>query len=601
MSNPVNPLAELVTYAAKHVLIAFDNTEAASAFVVPSTGVGKCGSLVSGVQCGNAIVVVNELEDTSYAIRDLTWSYDFFSTTSQNTTISAGNFTVADTRGNQFPSFLRRVSKRLGVPQTQITFFLMTIFIGSNGEGASPNIRTAPIIFSLLDSATGYRASMVNLFTFNFAMLYNTTAQMPNHSRLDQFTITNKEKNPSRSIPTADGGPAMLIPRRQEDANNNPKRQARMDKSAPMRTLKEIFEAFETDLKELRFTNKRQLQEFMSVVRPSNVKKIKAPKAKRVKAGKDELPITFKVNLEDVYHNYPVDNTNLMTEQTETKQLSTGITSFTVPMGDSVVDAVDALMKLSSRTGDDAINGLAFKTVISSVVGCDGVTTNTINVKQYIIPKNKMGEKDTGPDPKGTVNKLELIFLDGIAGLDVDSLSFSSAPSNDVSVLEEDSDDLKNDPLWVSSQREQTTYERPPEGGFAGLRMSASSQTYGLQSSLKGVSVDRLNHRYALPQNTVTIVGIVGNPDLYSDLARNPAAVAAMTPGSPKLYKFPEYYPMYLTLKVRIGATKSGGVDTGDEEYWYHIYHYHLSGVTNTFVSGKFVQTLRLLSTDDAI
>ena len=601
MSNPKNPLGGYTTYAPKHILIAFDNTKAASTFTIPKGGeLGKCGDVVKP-SCGSGIIVVNELEDTAYTIRDLTWSFDFFSLTSTSTTISAGNFTVADSRGNQFPSFLRRVAKRLGVAQTKITFYLVTVFIGQTVSGKTPpNERTAPLIFSLLDSATGFRAGMVNLFTFNFGMLYNTIGQMPNHSRLDQFTLTNKEKNPSNEIPTVDGGMAVIIPRGQEDAARNPKRDTRISKSAPMRTLKDIFEAFEADLQQLRFENKRQLQEFLAIVRPSIVKKIKEPKAKRVSADKS-IPITFKVNLEKEYHNYPVDNLNLMTEQTETRQLSTGITSMTVPMGSTIIDTVDELMKLSTFTSDDVLAGKAFKTVISSVTDCDGVTTNTINIMQYIIPVNKVGEKDTGPDTKGTVEKLELIYLDGTSGLDVSSLSFSIAPTNDIVVLEEDSPDLNDDPLLISSQREQITFERPLNSGFSGLRIVSSPDNFGLQSAIKGVLVDRLNHRNFLPQNTVTVVDIVGNPDLYSDLARNPLLVANIDAGEPKLYKFPEYYPMYITLKVRIGKTNHSKIDNGEEEWWYHTYHYHLSGVTNHFVGGQFTQTLRLLNTDDAI
>lgn len=602
MSNPKNPLSEFSTYVTRHTLLAFDTTEGACGYTMPVGNIGKCGDSVKGVPCGNAIVVVNEIEDASYFIRDLLWSFDFFSPIGQDTTISAGNFTVADSKGNQFPSFLRRVAQKLGIPQSKITFYLSTSFKGTNGTTEIPDIKPAPIIFTLTDFATGFRSGMINMFTFNFTMLYNTTGQFPNHAQLDQFTLTNREKNPSKSIPTSDGAAGVILPRAQEDAANNPKRDERMSKSQPMRTLKEIFESLEADLKELRFENKRQLQEFISLVRPDAIKKIKPPKAKRVKAG-DSIPITFKVNLEDVYNDYPVDNMNLMTEQTETKQLSTGIRSLTVEAGTNIVELINTLMKLSTRTADDIKNGLAFKVVISSVTDCSGIVNNTINIKQYTMPVNKVGGKDTGPDPKGTVNKLEFIYLDGTAGLDISALTFSSAPVNDITILEEDSDDLDDDPLTFSSQREQLTYERPENSGLSGLRALAPELNYGLTKAIHGTAVDHIDHRFVIPQNTVSIVSISGNPDLYSDLARNPAQVSAMTPGTPRLYKFPEYYPMYVTLKVRIAKSHHQENDktSTDEEYWYHTYHYHLSGVTNSFVGGKFVQTLRLLSTSDTI
>lgn len=601
MSNPVNPLTNLHSYEAKHILLAFDTTEAATSFVMPSVGVGKCGERLKNLRGGNGFVVVNEIEDDSYAIRQMEWSFDYFSPTTPNTTISAGQFIVSDARGNQFPSFLRRVAKRLNRSETRITFYLKTVFRGRLADGTlSDNYVTTPLIFSLTDAATGFHEGMVNQFAFNFVLLYNTVAQLPNYSRLDQFTITNSENNPSRSVPSTDGGKAQILPRAKEDALNKSKREARLNKAAPMRTLKDVFSGFEAELKEMRFENKRQLQEFLAAVRPSAVKKIKTPKAKRAKPGVG-LPITFSVHLDEVYHNYPVDNRNLMTEQTETKQSSAGITSLTVPSGANVFTTVEHLMKLSSRTGDDVAKGYAFKIVMSSFTDAEGIVNNVIAVKQYKIPMNKEGVKDTGPDEKGTVNKLELSYMDGTSN-DVISLSFASAPASDIAILEEDSDDLKDDAVTASSQREQITFERAETGGFSGLRVAAAPNNFGLEHAGKAVLTDTLKHRYNLAQNTLTLVEIVGNPDLYSDLARNPSTVAKLKAGNAKLYRFPEFYPMYVSLKVKISNTNTyGDIARGDEDYWYHTYHYHLAGVTNTIIAGRFVQTLRLLSTDDAI
>lgn len=594
MSEPRNPLADLYTYEPKHILIAFANTEDASSFSIPPVGVGKCGAKVPG-----GFVVVNELIDKSYHINSLIWSFDYFAPLNPDTSISSGSFIVADSRGNQFPSFLRRIAKKLKMPQTRITFWLQTSLHGKLLDNTTSEfIITKPLIFTLSDSATGFSEGMVNQFMFNFAMRYNTVAQLPNYSRLDQFTITNSENNPSKSVPVTDGSKPEILTRAAEDALNTAKRQQRINKSAPMRTLKSVFDGFEADLKEMRFTHKRQLQEFMAIIRPDHVKKIKIPVSK---VSDGSLPITFKVNLDKVFHNYPVNNRNLITEQTENQQVTDGIRSITMPPKGDVYSAVETLMKLSTKIADDIDNGKSFKVVMTSVTDREGVVNNTINIKPFIIPVNKQDSKDTGPDPDGNVNTLNLQYMEGREGMDIVSLSFSSAPAREVVILEDDSDNLKDDALYLSSQREQITFERLKNTGFSGLRVISSPMNFGLQSARAGATQDSLNARYGLSQNTLTVVDIVGNPDLYSDLARNPVKVATFVADDPKLYKFPEYYPMYVNIKVRIGNTNIFKAHGDDEEYWYHTYHYHLSGVTNAIIGGGFTQTLRLLSTDDAI
>jgi hypothetical protein len=603
MSKPSNPLHKYRAYEAKHVLLAFDNVESAAAFQVGSEGVGKCGDELKGLTCGKGYVVVNELKDDSYSFRDLVWAFDFFSPTTPSTTIAAGEFTILDARGNQFPSFLRRVSKKLKLQESRIVFYLLTVFRGrDNDNKISENYVVKPLIFSLTDSSTGYKQGMANQFTFNFVFHYNTLAQLPNYSRLDQFTITNSENNPSRSIPTTEIAKAQILPRAKEDAQNKAKRNQRLSHSRPMRSLGDLFKGFDTDLKELRYENRRQLQEFMAVIRPTNVKKIKLPKAKRVKDGQG-LPLTYVVNIDDAYKQHPIDNRNLMTEQTETRQVSSGITSYTTPPGASVFGVIDSMMSMSSKVGDDVKKGYGFKTVMTVVTDCEKVTTNTVHVQRYRIPKNEQGKTDTGPDKDGNVQTLELSYMEDNKSLDVISIHFASSPSTDIALLEEDSDDVNNDPVFASSQREQLTFERPDNTGFSGLRIATNPANFGLEKASSATLAETLKHRFTLAQNTMTIVTISGNPDLYSDLARNPVKVARKDADEAKLYKFPEFYPMYVKLKIRIANSGAYGVNPTkeDEDYWYHTYHYHLSGVTNTIVGGKFVQTLRLLSTDDAI
>lgn len=602
MSKPANPLAGVRNHEPRHILIAFNNTDAACRFQLPPESIGEVGSDIPSkyLNCGKAIVLVNELKGLSYYIKELTWSFDFFSPVTPSTTISAGNFVVGDSRGNQFPSFLRRSAKALGLPETRLTYYLITIFRGRRDGEVTTDYVTSPLIFKVTDVSTGFQNGLNNQFIFNFMFLHNTVAQLPNHSRLDQFTITNSENSPNNTTLSADSSEPKIIPRAMEDSKNTPLRESRIKKSAPMRTLKDVFNGFEAELQSMKFENKRQLQEFISMIRPDAVKKIKTPKAKNVESG-DGLPVSFEVNLDEIYHNYPVDNLNLATEQTEIKQLSTGISSITLNPNSSIYTAIEELMKLSKNTGIDVTKGYGFKTSISTIVDCEGVTKHVINVKRYKIPKNKNGA-DTAPDPIGTKEILELSYLDGDNEyFDIISIVLASSPAAELSILEEDSEDIKDDPLNLSSQREQMSFERPKNTGFSGLRIGTSPVNYGLQSAADGTLVDTLKHRYTLAQNTLTIVEILGNPDLYSDLARNPLQVAESKAGNSKLYNFPEYYPMYAKLTIKLANSFPHGARGPDEDYWYHTAHYHISGVTNIIMGGRFVQTLRLLSSDDAI
>lgn len=606
MSTPKNPLSNYAAYEVRHTLLAFNTTDAACNFKFPPIGLGECGSEVK-TQDGKGYVVVNELEDPSYIIKDLNWSFDFFSPLNTNTTLAAGSLTVSDTRGNQFPSFLRRIAKQLGVAESRVSFCLQTVFVGRMlDQESADTITTNPLIFQILDTSTGFHQSMPNMFTMNFVMMFNTMAQMPQYSTLSQFTITNSENSPSKSLPASSSVNMGIVSRAAENLAKNRDRRSRMNKSAPMRTLKELFSGFEAELKDMRFEHKAQLQEFLSIIRPSGKKKLKTPKQKRAKSG-EGLPIDFKVVLEDRLHQYQVDNRNLFTEQVEMKQSAPGIESMTLLPGSSLFDAVDELMRTSKKIGEDAKDGYSYKVSASSRFNIEGKLTTTLYIRRYKIPRNYEGVVNTAKGAEGVVKPFGLTYLDSGDGSDIYSLSTAVSPDSASIVLEEDTDDVDKDNAFDSSLREQITFERGEtdkfmKSGFSGLRALADPVTYGAQSSVDAAYANRLTHFQTMTQNTLTIVEIAGNPELYSDLARNPALVERGDAGNAKLFKFPEHYPMYLNLTVRLGSSMANGSMTDDDEtYWYHTYHYHLAGVTNSIHGGRFTQTLRLLSTDDAI
>lgn len=615
MSNPRSPLSKYNVYSAVHILLAFDNTTAAATYEAPKDKpIGKVGEELANVSCGKGYVVVNEQIDFKYAIPQLEWSFDFFSPMTPNTTISGGSFVVSDATGDQFPSFLRKIAKKLNVAETKITFVLLTKFVRNAVVRDQDDVLPLkPLIFTLVDSSAGFREGMANMFSYAFTMLYNTTAQMPLSNGLNQFTVTNSENSPARSVPTTSMTGLGIMSRAEEDRLKNSLRDTRLAKSRPMRTLKELFAGLESELKEMRFAHKAQLQEFSAIIRPGSLKKIKTPKPKRAKAG-EGLAMDYKVILDPKFADYPVNNRNLMTEQVEISQKSAGISSITIPPGATIYDAVDILMKTSTDVGKDAMNGYGYKTSISAVYDCEGVMSHTVHIKRYRIPRNKQDVVDTGNGAESKVNRsvdgkiepitLEFNYMD-MKDVDVMSVTLASSTSTDAIIMEEDADDFRDDAAFSSSQREAVTFERSDTdnfmlSGFAGLRAPADPINSGSESAIYASYVDTLRHRFTLAQNTLTNVTILGNSDLYSDLARNPIRVSQTDKDSPALFKHPEFFPMYVKLKIRIGKRDTEGKDS-TVTHWYHTYHYHLSGVTNSIVGGAFTQRLRLLSTDDTI
>lgn len=611
-TNSLSGSSDANTYSVNHTLLAFSSSTAAADFTLPKTGqLGGVGSPVE-VDCGKAFVIVNETLDTTYGISEVTWSFDFFSPLTPITTVSGGSLTIIDNYGNGFASFLRDISKKLGVAETCITFVLLTNFTQGFDSTVKPDKATPakPLIFNLVDISGGHQQTLSNTFNMNFMLLYNSVGQMPMTTTLNQFTITNSENSPAKSVPTSTNGKPEILSRKEEDKKKKNARDERMQKSQPMRTLGELFNGFKAELKEMRFEHKAQLQEFLSIVRPSNVKKIKTPSAKSAKSGSG-LDIDFDVTLDVAFANYPIDNRNLMTEQVEVDQNTTGISSITIPAGYNLFDAIDVLMKTSKAVGKDAKNGFGYKVAVTSGYDCEGILRNHVGIRRYQIPHNEMGDKDTATnavskqnDSAGEAITIEFNYLNARTYGDGDNnvfhVTYASTTSTEATVMEEDADNLNDDPVFSSSQREAISFERSDtnvftKSGFSGIRAPADPENYGLESAAMGALVDSLKHRFSLGQNTLTTLEVHGSPNLYSDLARNPKKVIEGKVDGASYFRFPEFHPMYVKLKIKLFGNTDGSPE------WYHTYHYHLAGVTNNIFGGQFTQTLRLLSTDDSI
>lgn len=607
MSNPRNPLDKYTTYQIKHILIGFQHTIAACNYAL-SDGKAFCGKAGEGlkdnVSCGTAFVIINEFEDPSHLINRLEWSFDYYSPVANTSTFTMGQLQITDRSGGFFPDSLRKIAQKLGVAETHIAMLLRTFIIGKVGTEDNIITEVVPmksLIFNMVNLTNSFSMGVPNFYTMTFMATYNTFGQLPIFSALHQTTITHKDGGLHKEIPKPEGASCSIVPRGQEDAAKTELRKRRLDKSKPMRTLKDVLEGLKEELQEQKFEHKRQLQEWMDRVRDDWIKKIEKPKQKK-KDG--ELPLKYDLKLDDAYKSYQINNRNLPNEQPEQSQDKTGIRSLTLPPGMNIISAVEHIFKYAKKVGEDVKDGKSFKTNLSVVRECDGKYKITLGIKRYKLAKNETGGKDTGPG-ESAVNPLDFKFQrGGISDVDVQNINSTLNSHIEYDVLEKQIDSIEAQ--VVLGDREQTTYERIPtkkfvESLFSGVRTLASPKDFGMQDGSLAAMINVSLNDHVNSQTSQFNVTINGNPDLYSDLARNPLKVSNDDPDNPILYKYPEFYPMYTKLIINIKDTAHLGQNTPatEPDRYYHTYYYHISRVTSIIEGSQFTQVLKLQRTDD--
>lgn len=603
MSKPENIFDQYETLSAKHLLVAFKFTEAACKTKVPTIGIGKPGTLLPKTYCGKAIVVVNEMVDPTYFINHLSWTFSYYSPIEVSSTALLGNVQVASKINYQFPIFMAKVADDLDLSITHITWWLRTCFIGSRPDGGVDYHFAKPLIFHAADNFYNIANRASHTYGMNFMGTYNTYGQLTNFSGIHQLTITHKDGALHKEIPKPEAPNCEILPRAAEDAAKAEARTKRLEKSKPMKTMRDIFEALELELKEQRFAHKRQLQEWLTNVRDDYVKKIEEPVQKKG----EELPLDYLIAVGDAADG-PVDNRNMPWEQPEQGQDKPGIRSITLPPGLNIISAVDYLMKYSKKMGNQSADGGTWKTNLCIVRRCGGKYDCFININGAEIAKNG-SDSDTGPGKSAVSKPLEFKF--SYAGtaendMDITNLHVSSYSDIDWAVMEEQ---VEEDEAEVNyGSREQMTFERIPQkkyfrSQYSGIRGLSSPKNYGLESAEDAAKIDMSFHMAKRAQTSRNMMKIRGNFELYSDLCRNPWKVKNSDPDLPLLYKFPERYPIYMKVKIKVNAEGGllGQTDSEVEEEYYHTNHYHATAITNVIQGSQFYQLINLARIDDFV
>jgi hypothetical protein len=607
MSNPANPLDIFETYSIKHLLVAFKFTESACKTVVPSIVKKLPGQQLEKSYCGPAYVVVNEFEDKKFFIKSMKNTFSYYSPINVSTTSMFGTLDIASQYNYEFPELLKQLTEKLDMSISHMTFWLRTAFVATNPNGEYDIIFIKPLIFHTMNNS--YFESKIggHAFSLNFMATYNTFGQLSNFSGIHQMTITHKDGALHKEIPKPEKPNCEILTRKAEDAMKAEARNKRLEKSKPMKTVYDVLKAFELELKEQRFAHKRQLQEWLSQVRNDYVKKIEEPKPKKG----DELPLDYILEPGDAVIS-EIDNRNMPWEQPEQSQDKPGIRSITIPPGMNIVSAIDYLLKYSKERGIQSANLSTWKTNLCIVRRCGGKYDVFINVNGAEIPRNMSSGMDTGPG-KGVVNKPLELKLDypGTKEYDIDitHLFINSDSQIDYGVME---DLVKEDEAEVVyGNREQITLERIPslpyfKSMFSGVRGMASPKNYGLEH---GDAATQLDYSLLFPfryQTSSNIIKIRGNPELYSDLCRNPWKVKNNDPHNPNLYKFPERYPIYMIIKT--DSEKEGRQLGKDEDQsllapqgFYHKKHMHAQAITTVIEGTNFYQIIDLRRTDEFV
>ncbi len=605
MSIPSNPLNRFNTSTFKHMLVAFKYTEDAEQTNI-SPSLGSVGSTFTGKGAkGPGIVIVNEFDMSDFIIYSAKWSLDFYGTLTKTCASCVGTLEITDRTGLHFIDFMKTtVVPKLGVSQGHIVFALRTFFIGSNDDQANNDVIMGnPLLFNMVSCVDNLSFDAGRFYTMAFVGASTTMGQLNQFSKIYQMTITHSDGNLHKEVPQPKIATCSLGSRQEEDALQDASRKIRIDKSKPMKNLKEVFDAFAVELNQQKFTHAAQVQSWLSHVRNNYIPKMPPP----IQTKLGGLPIDFFVHLDDVYKDYDVDNRNLPFEQPEQDQNKKGIRSIPVRTSTDVPVQVEKLMKLSRKIGQDAESDdpHIFKTIIAVKKNNNDRYEIHIVIKKIEVPRNKINV-NTGPG-ESPLYPLEFVYQDP-TDLDRDIISIQIRGATDVGLKVLEKQSLPTESLVVYGDREQITAERLPSEQFfqvqySGLRAMVNPyENYGLESGVDASKIDDTID-VDLLQSTNYELTINGNPYLMFDTNRLPSDVINNKVGTAHYYKFPEYDPMYVKLIIYLKPHAALGITPNDKvnnRFFFQNY-YHLYKVINTFENGIFLQQLGLLRGDEGI
>lgn len=623
MSIPENPLSEHNTSLYRNVLVAFKYADDASKANVLTTA-GDVGESIPNT--GPNIIIVNEFKSRRFTIEEAIWDFNFIPEIGVTTSASTGIVAVDEEIPNSFLSFLREtVIAELG-EDTSIShmgFVLKTFFMIGEEENGNNTIVGNPYIFTVdhIDSLVNDSDPLIpNTHVLNCMAISNTTALLRSFSNMYQMTITHKDGNLHDEVPEPFAGSSGLQTRGEENKNKNRSRKNKLDQSKPMKTLKDVFDGLEVELNQQKFTHKAQLQQWLRNIRNDHVDKITVPPQQSKPPLEESLPIDFKIDLDPIYQNYPIDNRNMPFEQPSVNQEEIGIRSFPVKIGTNLFQLINKIMHLSKSVGEEANPSLterkkAFKITLSAIRQPTNRYLISIKIRRYTIPLNEIDGIDTGPgdsavDPDNPLH----FFTNDVFGRDSDILSLTSRIAYEVGdiMLE---NQINNEPQAgiVFADREPATAERRPDLNFfrtmySGLRPSIANYVInGLESAENSGHIFNMLDPYTFTQTTEYNLEIRGNPYILSDVNRLPHEVVNDEEGETHYFRMPETYPMYVRLTMFERSLTEGGEEAQNDipKKFYYDGFYHVTRVVNIFGvwQGKrgFKQHLVLRRSDDTV
>lgn len=613
MSNPQNPLDDYKSVIFKHVLVAFQYSRDADTTNI-SMNVGEIGQKVRG-ECGTGVVIVNEFKDNKFTINNAMWEYNFYSPYGSMNTSNVGTIEITEKVGMSFIDFLffDVLSKLNDVNVSHIGFALKTFFVCSN-DNVETVITGNQYVFNVSNilSSANDSSPLVNTHTLMTMGTSQTVGQLPAYSNIYQMTLTHKDGNLHKEVPKPESPSCGLQLRGTEDASKYPAREKRLEKSKPMITLEDAFDAFKVDLDEQKYAHKAQLQQWLRNVRDDHVDKIEVPPIQKKQPFGDYLPVNYLVSLDSEYKSYQIDNRNMPFEQPNQNQTKNGIRTLGIEPSMTIEKAIKKILSLSKKIGEDAKLPKPYvpKISISTVRMCEGKIDVFIKIRRIQLPKNSLSV-DTGPG-EGGKNPLTL-FLNDFKDKDRDIISLNGKLSytTGTDTLEKHIDDPDTNVIY--GNREQVTAERSRDIPYfktmnSGMRLMLNAYGgNGLEQGDLGSESESLSST----QFSTFKVTISGNPYLMYDVNRKNLEVANDVEGEAFYYRFPEYHPIYMKLIMYEDSYKELGsnppFEIGLDQQHYFTKYYHVSKIKNVFhndeSAGKqiqgFHQELELRRTDD--
>ena len=608
MSLPPNILDETENYICYCVLAAFPNTPEAEQTDIPLDSNLDMGDTIPGSQ---GVIVINDHRPSASQIIQFNIEYVWRSL-EPITTLTTGEITVVDRNATGFLTFLKEeVCDRFGLSLANVTFSLKVFWVYDRPSAPTEQpsipevVESKEFYCSILDIRNKTHTSK-NIYILKALALYNANMQMPNLCNLYNMTLTHESGQLHEEIPTPQQPGGGIRPRAIEDAQKNPPRTERIEKSKPMEKLQDIFTALETELNESTKIHQMQLQRWQEVIREGFQERLTSPAIQE-----KELPIEYEVHLETVYPNYIVDNRNLPFEQPEQDQIIKGIRSVPCKAGESFYKFIDNLIALTKTAGIDAEMGFRPKVVAVWRHMGDKLKVD-IRVRRIEIPSN-----ETGPG-EGAIDPLTFFYSSNagdpnLQNVDVYNILGRVRNGDIIQVTEESAQTLEGQ-VSFGGERENITVERERDKqffqvGFSGHRaFVANNKVMGVEfpNELANYLSGGFTMQYL--QDAEMVITIRGNPDLFSDILRKPTLVAQGSSGSgkdaPVYYARPEIFPIH--VKIRIFYT-APGIDEEferekvDGEFYFKDVYMHLYKMENSMSNGIFYQHLHLLRTDTLI